>query len=115
MLESIDNVDYVPLLTLSLASQCLNGATANACLWNCRRLLLRKHIHKKTIIHGGKEETLVTETTRVEQDSDPPADLSPSISAVIQQFMTSDKFGSGDGSSGADSGSSRDDGTSPNA
>jgi len=66
--------------------------------------VLKKHVHKKTIIHGGKEETLVTETTRVEQDSDPPADLGPSINAVIQQFMTTDKFGGGDGdaSGGAD-------------
>jgi len=64
--------------------------------------LLRKHVHKKTIIHGGKEETLVTETTRVEQDSDPPVELSPSISAVIEQFMSSDKFGAGDGNSGGD-------------
>jgi len=62
--------------------------------------VLRKHVHKKTIVHGGKEETLVTETTRVEQDSDPPADLGPSINAVIHQFMSSDKFGAGDGSSG---------------
>lgn len=54
--------------------------------------MLRKHVHKKTIIHGGKEETLVTETTRVEQDSDPPSDLGPSIDAVIHQFMSSDKF-----------------------
>jgi len=75
--------------------------------------VLRKHIHKKTIIHGGKEETLVTETTRVEQDSDPPADLSPSINAVIHQFMSSDKFGGGDGGSsggGGDSRGDRDDG-----
>jgi len=63
------------------------------------RLVLRKHVHKKTIIHGGKEETLVTETTRVEQDSDPPADLGPSIDAVIHQFMSSDKFGAAEGSS----------------
>jgi len=74
------------------------------------RLLLRKHVHKKTIIHGGKEETLVTETTRVEQDADPPADLGPSINAVIDQFMSSDKFGAGDGSSGAESSAGRDDG-----
>ena len=62
--------------------------------------MLRKHIHKKTIVHGGKEETLVTETTRVEQDSDPPAELSPSINAVIHQFMSSDRFGAGDGDGG---------------
>ena len=75
-------------------------------MWNDCRLLLRKHVHKKTIIHGGKEETLVTETTRVEQDSDPPADLGPSIDAVIHQFMSSDQFGAGDGdgSGGKDDG-----------
>jgi len=73
--------------------------------------VLRKHVHKKTIVHGGKEETLVTETTRVEQDSDPPGDLGPSINAVIHQFMSSDKFGAGDGSGGGDSsGGAGDDG-----
>jgi len=62
------------------------------------RLVLRKHVHKKTIIHGGKEETLVTETTHVEQDSDPPPDMSASIDQVIRQFMASDAFGSTSGS-----------------
>jgi len=69
-----------------------------------RRLVLRKHVHKKTIIHGGKEETLVTETTRVEQDSDPPADLGPSINAVIHQFIAVDQFGAGDRGGGAGDG-----------
>jgi len=76
--------------------------------------VLRKHVHKKTIIHGGKEETLVTETTRVEQDSDPPADLSPSINAVIHQFMSSDKFGGGRGDDG-DGGDDDAAGASPRA
>jgi len=71
------------------------------------RLVLRKHVHKKTIIHAGKEETLVTETTRVEQDAEPPADLGPSIDAVIHQFISTDNFaaaeasGDGDDSGGA--------------
>ena len=69
--------------------------------------MLRKHVHKKTIIHGGKEETLVTETTRVEQDSDPPADLGPSINAVIHQFMAASDLlpgaaGGGGGGAGGD-------------
>lgn len=64
--------------------------------------MLRKHVHKKTIIHGGKEETLVTETTRVEQDSDPPADLGPSIDAVIHQFLSTDGFGAAGGDGGDD-------------
>jgi len=72
--------------------------------------VLRKHIHKKTIIHGGKEETLVTETTRVEQDSDPPADLGPSINAVIDQFMSSDQFGAGGGGGGDSGAAGEDDG-----
>ena len=49
---------------------------------------MRRHIHKKTILQGGKEETLITETTHVEQDSDPPPDLSASIQEVIEQFMS---------------------------
>jgi len=72
--------------------------------------VLRKHVHKKTIVHGGKEETLVTETTRVEQDSDPPSDLGPSINAVIHQFMSSDKFGAGDGSGDGSGGAGDDSG-----
>jgi hypothetical protein len=54
------------------------------------RLVLRKHVHKKTIIHGGKEETLVTETTHVEQDSNPPAGMGASIENVIRQFLATD-------------------------
>ena len=55
----------------------------------CDRLILRRHIHKKTIVQGDKEETIVTETTHVEQDSEPPEDLSESIQEVIDQFMGS--------------------------
>lgn len=51
----------------------------------------------------------MTETTRVEQDSDPPADLGPSINAVIDQFMSSDQFGAGGGGGGGDSGAAGED------
>lgn len=52
----------------------------------------------------------MTETTRVEQDSDPPADLGPSINAVIDQFMSSDQFGAGGGGGGDSGAAGEDDG-----
>jgi hypothetical protein len=53
------------------------------------RLILRRQIHKRTIIRGDKEETRVTETTHVEQDADTPAELTDSIKTVINEFMAS--------------------------
>ena len=88
-LKSIKH-DILPLHSITKATRLLT--------MDCDRLVLRKHVHKKTIIHGGKEETLVTETTHVEQDSDPPPDMSASIDQVIRQFMASDAFGSTSGS-----------------
>lgn len=51
------------------------------------RVLLRKQIHKKTIIRGNKEETVVTEHTQIEKDFDGPEELRQSVQEVLQQFM----------------------------
>jgi len=51
------------------------------------RVVLRKQVHKKTVIRDGQEETLVTESTRVEQDSDGPQELRDTVREVIDRFM----------------------------
>ena len=48
---------------------------------------MKKQIHKKTIIRDGKEETIVTEDTHIEQDNDGPPELQESMQAVMDQFM----------------------------
>jgi len=54
----------------------------------CCRVVLHKQVHRKTVIHSdGQEETLVTEDTRVEQDSDGPQELRQSVRDVIDRFM----------------------------
>jgi len=57
--------------------------------WWCARyrVVVRKQVHKKTVIRDGQEETLVTEDTRVEQDSDGPDELRDSVRDVIDRFM----------------------------
>ena len=52
------------------------------------RLVMKKQIHKKTIIRDGKEETIVTEDTHVEQDNDGPEELRDSMQTIIDQFIT---------------------------
>ena len=44
-------------------------------------------MHKKTVIRDGKEETIVTEDTHVEQDNEGPEELQDSMQRVIDQFM----------------------------
>ena len=53
----------------------------------CCRVVLRKKVHKKTVIHDGQEETVVTEDTHIEQDSDGPEELHESVREVIDRFM----------------------------
>ena len=53
----------------------------------CCRLVMKKQVHKKTIIRDGKEETIVTEDTHVEQDDDGPEELRDSMQQAIDQFM----------------------------
>lgn len=53
------------------------------------RVLLKKQIHKKTIVQSGKEETIVTEDTRIEQDYNAPQELQESVQELIQQFLDS--------------------------
>ena len=48
---------------------------------------MKKQIHKKTIIRDGKEETIVTEDTHIEQDNDGPPELRESMQTVMDQFM----------------------------
>ena len=56
---------------------------------------MKKQIHKKTIIRDGKEETVVTEDTHVEQDSDGPPELRDSMQTIIDQFIANtDTMGS---------------------
>lgn len=52
--------------------------------------MLRKQVHKKTVIRDGQEETLVTEDTHIEQDSDGPDELRESVQQVIDRFMDVD-------------------------
>ena len=49
---------------------------------------MKKQIHKRTIIRDGKEETIVTEDTQVEQDEDGPEELKDSMQQIIDQFIT---------------------------
>lgn len=51
------------------------------------RLVLRRHIHKRTIRRGSKEETHISETTHVEQDEETPPELKESIQCVVDQFL----------------------------
>lgn len=44
-------------------------------------------MHKKTVIRDGQEETLVTEDTHIEQDSDGPEELRESVREVVDKFM----------------------------
>ena len=48
---------------------------------------MRKQVHKKTIIRDGKEETIVTEDTHVQQDNEGPEELQGSMQEIIDQFM----------------------------
>ena len=48
---------------------------------------MKKRIHKKTIIRDGKEETIVTEDSEVEQNDDAPDELRDDIKNIIDQFM----------------------------
>lgn len=50
-------------------------------------MILRRHIHKRTIYRGEKEETQITETTHVEQDEKTPEELKDSIQNVVDQFL----------------------------
>lgn len=55
----------------------------------CVRVILRKQIHKKTIVHDGKEETIITEDTQIEQDPNAPVELADSVQELIHQFLDS--------------------------
>jgi len=58
------------------------------------RVVLRKQVHKKTVIRDGQEETLVTEDTHIEQDkqdSEGPDELRESVQEVIDRFMEVDE------------------------
>lgn len=48
---------------------------------------MRKQVHKKTVIRDGKEETIVTEDTHVEQDNEGPEELRDNMQTLIDQFM----------------------------
>ena len=48
---------------------------------------MRKQVHKKTVIRDGREETIVTEDTNIEQDNEGPEELQDSMQRVIDQFM----------------------------
>jgi len=52
---------------------------------------MRKQVHKKTIIRDGKEETIVTEDTHVEQDNEGPEELRDSMQNIIDQFLEGDQ------------------------
>merc|ERR550532_3971443 len=52
------------------------------------RLVMKKQVHKKTIVRDGKEETIVTEDTHVEQDNEGPDELREDIQNIVDQFMT---------------------------
>lgn len=44
-------------------------------------------MHKKTVIRDGKEETIVTEDTHVEQDNEGPDELLDSMQQIVDDFM----------------------------
>ena len=51
------------------------------------RVVMKKQVHKKTVMRDGREETIVTEDTHVEQDQEGPEELRDSMQQVIDQFM----------------------------
>lgn len=53
------------------------------------RVILRKQIHKKTIVQGGNEETIITEDTQIQQDDNAPQELKDSVQELISQFLDS--------------------------
>jgi len=61
-------------------------------------VVLRKQVHKKTVIRDGQEETLVTEDTHIEQDDDGPDELRDSVCEIIDRFMevSGDSSGTGE-------------------
>lgn len=58
------------------------------CFCRVARLVMKKQIHKKTIIRDGKEETIVTEDTQIEQDDEGPDELKESMQTIVDQFIT---------------------------
>ena len=48
---------------------------------------MEKQVHKKTVIRDGKEETIITEDTHVEQDNEGPEELRENMQRVVDDFM----------------------------
>ena len=53
------------------------------------RILLRQRIHKKTVVSGGMEETVITEDTQVIQDCHSPEELRDTVQQIIGKFVVS--------------------------
>jgi precorrin isomerase len=54
---------------------------------NDTRVVMKKKIHKKTIVRDGKEETLVTTDTHIEHDDKGPEDLQAAMKEIIDNFV----------------------------
>lgn len=53
-------------------------------------------MHKKTVIRDGREETVVTEDTHVEQDNEGPPELQDSLQGMIDNIMEGSEPGGQD-------------------
>lgn len=55
------------------------------------RLMMKKEVHKKTMIGpDGQEQTTVHEDSQIQQENEPPEELRDSMQEIIDQFMQSD-------------------------
>merc|ERR1719239_324814 len=55
------------------------------------RLMMKKEVHKKTMIGpDGKEQTTVMEDSQIQQENEPPEELRDSMQEIINQFMESE-------------------------
>lgn len=74
------------MLTLSRDVKGYTHMTSTKWFYNFR-VILRRCVHKKTVITGCQEETMVTEDTHVEQDSETPREIDHAIRLIIEQFV----------------------------
>lgn len=58
--------------------------------------MLRKQVHKRTVVEPGREETVITDETLVDRSDEEPEELRDSIRDVIRELVGSSSGSSGD-------------------
>ena len=51
------------------------------------RVVMKKKVHKKTVVRDGKEETIVTTDTHVEHEDRGPEDIQAAMKEIIDNFV----------------------------